>query len=179
VKKRISLVVALCVSFASGMLVEGSAHKLKLVASGGSQEVDAAFRDGVYQAELDVQKGRRPRLLVGRWSTERDRALYIAGYQKGYGEFSGTSTGEVNEISVAELAATGYRDGMLDGARHRSTSQPFQAEQTANYRDAGMAYLDAEADSEFYKRYYREGYFNGYQHGYYTQGKLEGIEGNQ
>jgi hypothetical protein len=171
VKKRILLVVALCVSFASGMLVEGTAHKSKLAASEGSQEVDAAFRDGVYQAKLDIQEGRRPRLLVGRWSTETDRALYIAGYQKAYGEFSGTSTGEVNEISVAELAATGYRDGMLDGARHRLGSQPFQAELTANYRDAGMAYLDANADSELYKGYYREGYSNGYKQAYYTHGK--------
>jgi hypothetical protein len=171
VKKRISLVVALCVSFVSGMLVEGSAHKPKLAASVGSQEVDAAFRDGVYQAELDVQKARRPRLLVGRWSTETERALYIAGYEKGYREFSVTSTGEVNEISVAELAATGYRDGMLDGSRHRLGSQPFQAEQTPNYRDAGMAYLDADADSELYKRYYREAYSSGYKQGYYTQGK--------
>jgi len=84
------------------------------------------------------------------------------------GEFSGTRTGEVTEIIVAELAATGYRDGMLDGARDRLGSQPFQSEQTPNYRDAGMAYLDANADSEFYKGYYREGYANGYKQGYYT-----------
>jgi hypothetical protein len=170
VKKRIFLVGALCVSFASGMLVEGTAHKPKRAASEASQEVDAAFRDGVYQAKLDVQEGRRPRLLVGRWSTETARALYIAGYQKGFREFS-ASAGEVNEISVAELAATGYRDGMLDGARHRLGSQPFQAEQTPNYRDAGMAYLDSTADSELYKGYYREGYSNGYKQGYYPQGK--------
>jgi hypothetical protein len=165
VKKRIFLVGALCVSFASGMLVEGTAHKPKLAASEASQEVDAAFRDGVFQAKLDVQEGRRPRLLVGRWSTETERALYIAGYQKGFREFSGTSTGEVNEISAAELAATGYRD------RHRLGAQPFQAEQAPNYRDAGMAYLDSNADSELYKGYYHEGYSNGYKQGYYTPGK--------
>jgi hypothetical protein len=171
-KKRIFLVLALCVSFASGMLVEGSAHRPKLAAaSEGSQEVDAAFRDGVYQAKLDVQEGRRPRLSVGRWNTETARALYIAGYQKGYRELSGSNAGKVTGISVAELAATGYRDGMLDGARHRLGAQPFQAEQTANYRDAGLAYLDANTDSDLYKRYYREGYSNGYQQGYYTQGK--------
>jgi hypothetical protein len=171
VKKRIFLVLALCVSFASGMLVEGSAHKPKLATSEGNQEVDAAFRDGMYQAKLDVQEGRRPRLSVGRWNTETARALYIAGYQKGYRQFSGTPAGKVTGISVAELAATGYRDGMLDGARHRLGAQPFQGEQTANYRDAGLAYLDANADSDLYKRYYREGYSNGYQQGYYTQGK--------
>jgi hypothetical protein len=171
VKKRIFLVLALCVSFASGMLVEGTAHKPKLAASDRSQEIDAAFRDGMYQAKLDVEEGRRPRLSVGRWNTETDRALYIAGYQKAYREFSGSSTGKVTGISVAELAATGYRDGMLDGARHRLGTQPFQAEQTANYRDAWMVYLDANADGELYKRYYRAGYANGYQQAYYTQGK--------
>jgi hypothetical protein len=170
-KKRIFLVLALCVSFASGMLVEGTAHKPKLAASDVSQEVDAAFRDGMYQAKLDVQEGRRPRFSVGRWNTETDRALYIAGYQKGYREFSGTSTGKVKGISIAELAATGYRDGMLDGARDRLGAQPFQAEQSANYRDAWMVYLDTNADGELYKRYYRAGYSNGYQQAYYTQGK--------
>jgi hypothetical protein len=168
VKKRIFLVVALCVSFASGMLVEGTAHKPKLAASDRSQEVDAAFRDGVYQAKLDVQEGRRPRLSVGRWNTETARALYIAGYQKGYREFSG---GKVSGISVAELAATGYRDGMIDGARDRLGAQPFQSEQTANYRDAGMVYLDGNADGEPYKRYYRAAYSSGYREAYYTREK--------
>jgi hypothetical protein len=85
VKKRIVLVLALGVSFASGMLVEGTAHKPKLAASDVSQELDAAFREGVYQAKLDVQEGRRPRLSVGRWNTETDRALYIAGYRRATG----------------------------------------------------------------------------------------------
>jgi hypothetical protein len=171
VGKRLFLVLALCVSFASGMLVEGSAHKPKLSATERSQEADAAFRDGVYQAKLDVQEGRRPRLSVGRWNTEAARALFIAGYQKGYREFSGSSVGRGTGISVAELAATGYRDGMIDGARHRLAAQPFQAEQTANYRDVWMVYLEANADGELYKRYYRAGYSNGYQQAYYTQGK--------
>jgi hypothetical protein len=169
-RRRIFLVLALCVSFASGMLVEGSAHRPKLSATDRSQEVDAAFRDGVYQANLDVQEGRRPRLSVGRWNTEAARALYIAGYQKGYREFSGSNAGKTG-ISIAELAATGYRDGMLDGARHRLEAQPFQAEQTANYRDAWMVYLDTNADGELYKRYYRAGYSNGYQQAYYSEGK--------
>jgi hypothetical protein len=51
---------------------------------------------------------------------------------------------------------------MLDGARDRLGAQPFQAEQTENYRDAWMVYLDANADGEMYKRYYRAGYSNGY-----------------
>jgi hypothetical protein len=171
VRKRLFLVLALCVSFASGMLVEGSAHKPKLSTTERSQEADAAFRDGVYQAKLDVQEGRRPRLSVGRWNTEAARALFIAGYQKGYREFSGSSVGRATGISVAELAATGYRDGMVDGARHRLAAQPFQAEQTANYRDVWMVYLDANADGELYKQYYRAGYSNGYQQAYYAQGK--------
>ncbi len=170
-KQRIFLILALCVSFASGMLVEGSAQKPKLAASEGTPEIDAAFRDGVYQAKIDVQEGRRPRLSVGRWNTENARALYIAGYQKGYRESSATSTGKVTGISIAELAATGYRDGMLDGAKHRLGSQPFQPEKTANFRDAGLAYLDANADGELYKRYYRTGYSNGYQQAYYSQTK--------
>jgi len=168
-KRRAFILLALGGSFAAGLLVGGSAHPPKLPAVNASQAVDAAFRDGVYQAELDIREGRKPRLLIGRWNSAAARALFVAGYQQRYKEFSEPSVGKFKAPSVAELAATGYRDGMLDGAKHRSAFQPFQAEQTANYRDAGLASLEITAEIEEYKRFYREGYLSGYQQAYSSQ----------
>lgn len=47
---------------------------------------DGAFRDGVYVGRLAAQSGRPSRPLTGRWSTKQDRALFAAGYTRGYNE---------------------------------------------------------------------------------------------
>lgn len=119
------------------------------------KQADAAYRDGFYQAKIDVAKGRKPHLSSGRWSTDQDRASYIAGYQQTYRELIARAT-KATEPSAAELA--GYRDGLLDGARHRKAAQPFQVNKTDNFRNAGYAEVNA----------YRDAYSNGYQQGYYS-----------
>ena len=119
------------------------------------RQADAAYRDGSYQAKIDVAMGRKPHLSSGRWSTDQDRASFIAGYQQSYHELA-ARTAKVAEPSAAELA--GYRDGGLDGARHRKASQPFQVNKTDNFRNVGYAEVNA----------YRDAYSNGYQQGYYS-----------
>jgi hypothetical protein len=47
---------------------------------------DAAFRDGMYLGKLTAERGQPPRPAIGRWSTERDRAMFTAGYRRGYNE---------------------------------------------------------------------------------------------
>jgi len=177
--RRAIILMALSVSFAAGLLVGKSNHKPRLAAISASQTANAAFRDGLYQAKLDVEEGRKPRPAIGRWSNEEARVLFIAGYQRGYREYAEAALGGLNGPSVAELAATGYRDGMVDGSWHRTASQPFQADQTTNYRTAGMAYLEASTDREEYKRFYREGYVNGYQQAYYAKTEAPGEKTNQ
>jgi hypothetical protein len=51
-----------------------------------SQQTDAAFRDGFYLGKLDATDGRKVRPSIGRWSDSKDRALFLAGYQRGYDE---------------------------------------------------------------------------------------------
>ena len=169
-EKRALWVVALSLSFSTGLLVGGSSRGSKPSVS-PMQALDAAFRDGVYQAKLDAREGQRPRFSTGRWSTDSARASYVAGYQQGYRESYEKQSGQLMEPSVVELAASGYRDGMLDGAWHRMASQPFQADHTANYRDAGMSRADVNANAELFKHFYREAYLNGYHQGYYSQVK--------
>ena len=47
---------------------------------------DAAFRDGLYVGKLARSASRPMRPPVGRWSTEKDRASFLRGYQQGYGQ---------------------------------------------------------------------------------------------
>jgi hypothetical protein len=170
--KRQSLYVfASTLGFMIVWLVAVSAHGPKIEPGNGGPGVDAASRDGRFQARLDAQNGRKPHISIGRWSTNRDRALFIAGYQQGYREFSEAHSGKSMESNAAELA--GKQDGMLDGARHRLASQPFQVDKTDTYRNAGQ---EVNSDPERYKRDYRQAYSVGYQEGYYSQPEQEKLE---
>jgi hypothetical protein len=169
-EKRVFWVVALSLSFSTGLWVGGSFHGSKPLIN-PAEALAPAFRDGVYQAKLDAKEGLRPRFSTGRWGTDRARASYVAGYQQGYRESYEDQAGQLTEPSVVELAAFRYRDGIRDGAWHRMASQPFQADQTANYRDAGPSYLDVNTNAERFKPLYREAYLNGYHQAYYAQAK--------
>ena len=46
---------------------------------------DAAFRDGLYLGKLARAEKRQVRPPIGRWSTEKDRASFVAGYRQGFG----------------------------------------------------------------------------------------------
>jgi hypothetical protein len=127
------------------------------------KQADAAYRDGAYQAKIDVDSGRKAHFSSGRWNTDQDRASFIAGYEQSYRELTEARSGKV-EPTAAELA--GYRDGVLDGARHRRAAQPFQVSKTDNYRRAG-GNAEANSSPETYRQYYRDAYSNGYQEGYY------------
>ena len=48
---------------------------------------DGAFRDGLYVGKLTAESGRPSHPLTGRWSSEKDRASFRAGYPRGYGDF--------------------------------------------------------------------------------------------
>jgi hypothetical protein len=45
---------------------------------------NAAFRDGLYQAKLALDRGSEAHIASGRWATEGDRAWFAAGYRQGY-----------------------------------------------------------------------------------------------
>ncbi len=47
---------------------------------------DGAFRDGFYLGKVAAKSSRTQRPAVGRWSTGQDRANFLAGYRRGYGE---------------------------------------------------------------------------------------------
>jgi hypothetical protein len=45
---------------------------------------NAAYRDGLYQAKLAVQRGDAAHVSTGRWGSDADRTSFAAGYQQGY-----------------------------------------------------------------------------------------------
>jgi hypothetical protein len=167
VKRQWLLILNVILGLAILASVGVSAYGPKIEARKGLRSMDAAFRDGMYQAKIDVQDGKSPRLLSGRWSTHADRALFIAGYEQGYREYSEAQPRKLRELSAAELA--GYSDGTLDGGSDRLKGQPFQAGKTANYQTGGQGFLEARANPEEYIRFYRQAYSRGYQQGYYFQ----------
>jgi len=76
-----------CVGTSAAMLVS---HDMTLQNKAASIELnnDAAFRDGLYLGRLAQAENRTMRPPVGRWSTEKDRASFAAGFQQGLGERS-------------------------------------------------------------------------------------------
>jgi hypothetical protein len=154
-KKQSLLAVAAVLSVGVGLTAMSSRGVRETL---NVKQADAAYRDGAYQAKIDVDKGRKAHFSSGRWNTDRDRASFIAGYEQSYKALVEASKAE---LSAPELA--GYRDGVMDGARHRRASQPFQVSKTENYRKAGGYQANAGVDQQDY----RDAYSNGYQEGYY------------
>ena len=52
---------------------------------------DAAYRDGLYLGKLAHAEKRQVRPPIGRWSTEKDRASFAAGYRQGFGDEPSTA----------------------------------------------------------------------------------------
>jgi hypothetical protein len=165
-KKQLLYALTLTLGIAAAWLVNESEYGPQTRSGNTDPVVDAAFRDGAFEAKIDVQNGKKAHLMSGRWGADRDRALYIAGYRQAYRALT-KAWDKSTPPTAAERA--GYRDGMVDGARHRGASQPFQAHKTDNYRSANRGYSDVNTDPEKYRQYYRQAYADGYQLGYYAQ----------
>jgi hypothetical protein len=151
-KRQSSFALTSTLGVAIILLVGGLLHGPRAAAPDATPRVDAAFRDGLFQARLDVQSGRKARIASGRWGTDQDRASFIAGYKQAYRELAEARSVKLLAPTSTELA--GYRDGKLDGAHDRQAAQAFQGKKTENYRKADQ--------------HYREAYANGYQEGYYS-----------
>lgn len=178
-KNRALILLALSASFTAGLIVGESKQQRGPLPVDLAQTTDAAYRDGLYQARLDLADGRKPHPVIGRWNSVEARVSFLAGYRSAYRPFPEAPLGRIAEPSVAELAAAGYRDGMLDGNWHRVASQPFQAEQTTKYRAAGESYWGMTAAPEEFKHFYREGYMSGYKHAYFMQPERQSEKSGQ
>jgi hypothetical protein len=61
-------------------------------------DADGAFRDGIYLGRLTAERGRPARPMTGRWASNKDRAAFAAGYNRGYNDSLASAT--ANEKST-------------------------------------------------------------------------------
>jgi hypothetical protein len=85
---KIALTYALAIGFVgtSAMLVRQDMAKQSGQSIAGHMAGDAAYRDGLYLGKLARTAKSPMHPPVGRWSTEKDRASFAAGYRQGYNE---------------------------------------------------------------------------------------------
>jgi len=86
-----SLALAVCVGTTAVLANSGRAARL-----GSSARVqtagDGAFRDGLYLGRLAAEGGRPMHPQIGRWSSEADRASFVAGYRRGFNDGLASTT---------------------------------------------------------------------------------------
>ena len=75
-----------CVGTSAAMLVSHDTTLQNRAAADIELNNDAAYRDGLYLGKLAQAENRTSRAPVGRWSTEKDRASFAAGFQQGLGD---------------------------------------------------------------------------------------------
>src|SRR6266705_6331295 len=91
-----ALAIAVCLGTTAMLANSGRAARDRQSVNAETAS-DGAFRDGLYQGRLAAERGRPQRPLVGRWSKERDRASFAAGFQRGYNDFlASAASGEQN-----------------------------------------------------------------------------------
>lgn len=85
---KIILTYALAIGFAgtSAMLVQRDMVARRGQSIDAQMAADGAFRDGVYLGKLARSAKSPMHPPIGRWSTEKDRASFAAGYRQGYNE---------------------------------------------------------------------------------------------
>lgn len=87
-QRLITYVLAIYCVGTSAMLVQRDVTLHKTQSADVQLTNDAAFRDGLYLGKLAHAANRPMRPPIGRWSTEKDRASFAAGYRQGFGEES-------------------------------------------------------------------------------------------
>src|ERR1700739_1304113 len=163
--KIISMFASSLAAFILGLLL--SPHMT--VPSGDQRRADAAFSDGIFQATLDFQSGRRPHIASGRWSSVQDRFSFAKGYQERWRELFKTVSSSVPTVDDAQLS--GYWEGIVEGAQDGKTSQPFQVGGAGKDQAALGARGSSYSDQE--KQHFLDGYAAGYKAGYYARHELK------
>jgi len=79
----LALAVAVCLG-TTAMLANSGRRPSPTRIAEAQMATDGAYRDGLYLGKLAAQSGLPPLAPSGRWATERDRASFLAGYQRGF-----------------------------------------------------------------------------------------------
>ncbi len=91
--KLFTFVLALAVLMGTTALLANSGRATRQRRNADAQmATDGAFRGGLYVGRLAAEGGRPLRPQIGRWSNERDRVSFVAGYRRGYNDALASST---------------------------------------------------------------------------------------
>ena len=165
-----NIISMFCSSLAAFIL--GLVLSPSLMSHGGDpQRADAAFSDGLFQATLDFQSGRRPHLASGRWSADRDRLSFTNGYQQRWRELFKNSASTLPMVDDAQLS--GYWDGVVEGTKDGRESQPYKVGNGNTAQAVASSHSAAYNDAE--KQHYLDGYASGYKAGYSSQHEMKTI----
>jgi len=85
-KNILSMAVAVLCLGTTALLANGSHATQRLNDASAQLATDGAFRDGLYLGKFDANAQRPASPAIARWSGERDRSSFIAGYQRGYND---------------------------------------------------------------------------------------------
>jgi len=142
------------------------------------------YQRGFEQGRSDALSRRRFNPDSNRYREADDRRAYRQGYEAGYNSGrhgnagwdrdhdndrygrnggNGGYGGYGNPSNIARQ--NGYRDGVNDGRRDRTTGHSFRPTQGDNYKNA-PGYSSSMGDRQQYKDAYRQAYQQGYPQGY-------------
>lgn len=85
-KNIFSMAVAVLCLGTTALLANGSHATQRLNDATVQLATDGAFRDGLYLGKFDADAQHPLRPSIARWSGERDRTSFIAGYRRGYND---------------------------------------------------------------------------------------------
>lgn len=85
-QRLLAYVLAMGCVGTSAMLVQRDVKPRQQQSADVQLTNDAAFRDGLYLGRLAHAENRPMRPPIGRWSTEKDRNSFAAGYRQGFKE---------------------------------------------------------------------------------------------
>ena len=85
-ERLLTYVLAIGCVGTSAMLVQRDMGTRQDPSASAQLAVDGAFRDGLYLGKLARTAKSSMHPPVGRWSTEKDRASFVAGYRQGFND---------------------------------------------------------------------------------------------
>ncbi len=91
-KNILSMAVAVLCLGTTALLANAGHATQRLNDASAQLATDGAFRDGLYLGKFDANAQRPASPAIARWSGERDRSSFIAGYRRGYNDVVANST---------------------------------------------------------------------------------------
>jgi len=101
--QKISLAgLALVLGLAGASAFQSNRHRISSEYYDVNQNLNGAFRDGLYLGRLAGERGSEPHAAIARWASAEDRASFAKGYQQGYNEFLASRVTPVPPVPHAE-----------------------------------------------------------------------------